>query len=33
MMNDDINKMLDAFINYLLLVLISQEEEDEENLL
>lgn len=30
MMNDDINKMLDAFINYLLLVLISQEEEDDE---
>lgn len=33
MMNDDINKMLDAFINYLLLVLIAQEDEDEENLL
>jgi hypothetical protein len=33
MMNDDINKMLDAFINYLLLVLIEQEEDDEESLL
>ena len=33
MMNDDINKMLDAFINYLLLVLIAQEETDEENML
>ena len=33
MMNDDINNMLDAFINYLLLVLIAQEETDEENML
>lgn len=33
MMDDDINKMLDAFINYLLLVLIAQEEQNEESVL